>query len=106
MGWGPPAFAGDDPAVAEGKQRAFQAMTNLGMPKEQVLDLLSRFDLGEVERQIAWLPSRGAKNPARFLAAAIEGSYDRPLALRRQTGRDEQAGQDDETDQASNLPAR
>lgn len=83
MGWTPPDFAGDDPAVAEGKRRAFQAMTNVGMPKEQALDLLSRFDLGEVERQIAWLPSRKAKTPARFLAAAIEGNYDRPLALRQ-----------------------
>jgi hypothetical protein len=86
MGWGPPAFAGDDPAVAQGKQKAFQAMTGFGMPKEQALDLLSRFDLGAVESQISWLPQRNAKNPARFLAAAIEGNYDRPLALRRQTG--------------------
>ena len=73
MGWGPPAFAGDDPAVAEVKRKAFKAMTDLGMPKEQALDLLTRFELGEIERQVAWLPSRNAKNPARFLAAAIEG---------------------------------
>ena len=99
MGWGPPAFAGDDPAVAEGKQTAFKAMNNLGMPRDQALDLLSRYDLGEVERQIAWLPSRGAKNPARYLAAAIEGSYDMPLSLRRQ------AGEGEESDQAGTLPA-
>lgn len=86
MGWGPPDFAGDDPAVADGKRQAFEATTGFGMPKEQALDLLARFDLAAVESQIAWLPSRGAKNPARFLAAAIEGSYDRPLNLRRQTG--------------------
>ena len=84
MGWSPPDFAGDDPAVAEGKQRAYQAMTDIGIPKAQALDLLSRFDLGAVERQIAWLPQRHAKNPARFLAAAIEGGYDRPLDFRRQ----------------------
>jgi len=84
MGWGPPAFPGDDPAVAEGKQRAYKAMTDVSVPKEQALDLLGRFDLGDVERQIAWLPSRNAKNPARYLAAAIEGSYDMPLSLRRQ----------------------
>ena len=84
MGWSPPDFAGDDPAVAEGKRRAFKAMTDTGMPKEQALDLLARFDLGVVESQITWLPQRSAKNPARFLAAAIEGGYDRPLALRRQ----------------------
>ena len=86
MGWAPPDFAGEDPAVAKGKQRACQAMTNVGMPKEQALDLLARFDLGAVESQIAWLPSRSAKNPARFLAAAIEGGYDRPLTLRGQAG--------------------
>ncbi len=85
MGWAPPDFAGEDPAAAGGKQRAYQAMTNVGMPKGQALDLLARFDLGAVESQIAWLPSRNAKNPARFLAAAIEGGYDRPLALRGQT---------------------
>ena len=69
--------------MAEGKQKAFKTMTDLGMPKDQALDLLARFDLGDVERQIAWLPSRNAKNPARFLAAAIEGGYDMPLNLRR-----------------------
>ena len=103
MGWMPPDFAGDDPAVAEGKRKAFAAMTNVGMPKEQALDLLSRFDLGAVERQIAWLPQRGAKNPARFLAAAIEGGYDRPLSLRRQAGEqaaedNTQVGEDDPTE--------
>jgi len=82
MGWGPPAFAGDDPAVAEGKRQAFKAMTDVGMAKEQALDLLSRFDLGAVERQIAWLPQRNAKTPARFLVAAIEGGYDRPSGAR------------------------
>ena len=91
MGWGPPAFEGDDPAVAEGKRRAFGAMTGFGMPKEQALDLLARFDLGDVERQIAWLPSRNAKNPARFLAAAIEGSYEPPLGGRH---RQERVGED------------
>ena len=90
MGWTPPDFAGEDPAVAEGKRQAFKAMTDVGMPKEQALDLLGRFDLGVVESQIAWLPQRNAKNPARFLAAAIEGGYDRPLALRRQAA--EEAG--------------
>jgi len=91
MGWGPPAFAGDDPAVAEGKRKAFKAMADVGMPKDQALDLLSRFDLGGIERQIAWLPSRNAKQPARFLAAAIEGGYDMPLNLRRQARPDSEA---------------
>ena len=96
MGWGPPSFAGDEPAVAEGKGRAFRAMTDVGMPRDQALDLLSRFDLEEIERQIAWLPSRGAKNPARYLAAAIEGGYDRPLSLRRQAGQIEEGTRTEE----------
>ena len=92
MGWAPPDFAGDDPAVAEGKRRAFKAMADIGMPKEQALDLLARYDLGAVERQISWLPQRHAKNPARFLAAAIEGNYDRPLTLRHQAPPSYEAG--------------
>ena len=104
MGWAPPDFAGDDPAVAEGKRKAFKAMTDLGMPKEQALDLLARFDLGDVERQIAWLPSRNAKNPARFLAAAIEGSYDMPLNLRRQTPTDGNAAVRDEAAEETSAP--
>ena len=100
MGWSPPDFAGDDPAVADGKRRAFQAMTDTGMPKEQALDLLGRFDLAAIESQISWLPQRSAKNPARFLAAAIEGSYDRPLALRRQAGIKEH-----KAEEAGNKPA-
>ena len=93
MGWTPPDFAGEDPAVAEGKRQAFKAMTDVGMPKEQALDLLARFDLRAVESQISWLPQRNAKNPARFLAAAIEGGYDRPLVLRRQAAEEAQTNE-------------
>ena len=86
MGWGPPAFEEDAPAVAEGKQEAYRRMTDLGMPREQALDLLARFDLGRIGRQLDWLPHRAAKSPARFLAAAIEGDYEAPPAVRsRQT---------------------
>ena len=99
MGWAPPDFAGDDPAVADGKRRAFKAMTDTGMPKEQALDLLARFDLGAVESQISWLPQRSAKNPARFLVAAIEGGYDKPLALRRQDPEEQEIGEQNRADE-------
>ena len=78
MGWAPPAFEGDEPAVAERKRRAYEKMTDLGMAKEQALDLLARFDVERVERQVGWMPYRGAKNPARFLAAAVVGDYEAP----------------------------
>ena len=84
MGWGPPAFAEDDPAVAEGKREAYRRMTDLGVPKEQALDLLARFDVERVGRQLDWLPHRNAKSPARFLAAAIEHDYEAPPVVRLQ----------------------
>ncbi len=82
MGWGPPAFEGDDPAVAEGKRQTYGQLTTLGLSKEQALDALSRFDLSRIERQIEWLPLRQAKSPSRFLLAAIEDDYEPPPILR------------------------
>lgn len=82
MGWGPPTFEGDDPAVAEGKRQAYGQLTNFGLGKEQALDVLSRFDLAHIQRQIEWLPLRQAKSPSRFLLAAIEGDYEPPPVLR------------------------
>ncbi len=58
MGWGPPAFAGEDPAVAAGKQQAYGQMTALGLPRAQALDVLARFDLARIERQLSWLGAR------------------------------------------------
>ena len=82
MGWAPPAFDGDTPEVADRKRAAYMAMTDLGMAKEQALDLLARFDVGRVERQVAWIGQRAAKSPSRFLAAAVEGDYEAPHVVR------------------------
>lgn len=84
MGWGPPAFEEDEPATAERKRWAYQRMSDLGMPKDQALDLLARFDMGRIERQLDWLPHRRAKSPLRFLLAAIENDYEAPPAVRVQ----------------------
>ena len=88
MGWdkrmeAPPAFAGEDPAAAEGKRRAFAAMASLGVPREQALDLLARFPLEAVERQLEWIGLRRAKSPGRYLVAAVENDYDAPFPVRR-----------------------
>lgn len=100
MGWEPPSFAGEDPAVAESRRRAFKAMTDVGMPRDQALDLLTRFDLAAIERQLAWLPARRAKSPSRLLAAAIEGDYEMPPSLRRQAPQEEAQGWTQESDRA------
>lgn len=83
MGWEPPAFDEDPPEVAEQKQRLYERLSGQGMTKTQAMDVLGRFDLGVVDRQMDWMPHRGAKNPARYLMAAIENDYDAPVAVRQ-----------------------
>lgn len=83
MGWGPPAFEDDPPEVAGEKQALFTLLSEQGMTKSQALDVLGRFDLGVVRRQLTWMPHRGAKNPARYLLAAIENNYEAPVAVRQ-----------------------
>lgn len=83
MGWGPPAFDEDPPEVAGQKQRLYERLSGQGMTKAQALDVLGRFDLGLVGHQLDWIPHRGAKNPARYLMAAIENNYEAPVAVRQ-----------------------
>jgi hypothetical protein len=92
MGWGPPAFEDDPPEVAEEKQALYDRLSEQGMSKSQALDVLGRFDLAVVRRQTEWMPHRAAKNPARYLAAAIEGDYEAPMAVRAQRGGANEAG--------------
>jgi hypothetical protein len=45
--------------------------------------LVDRYPEETIRKQLDWLPYRKAKDPARLLTAAIEGSYAQPLALKR-----------------------
>ncbi len=82
MGWGAPAFEDDPPDVAEEKQALYDRLSEQGMSKSQALDVLGRFDLAVVRRQLEWMPYRAAKNPSRYLQAAIENNYEAPVAMR------------------------
>lgn len=84
MGWGPPTFEDDPPNIATQKRVLYVRLDEQGMTKHQALDILSRFDLGIVSSQLDWMPYRGAKNPSRYLMAAIENNYDPPVAARVQ----------------------
>ncbi len=87
MGWGTPLFEDEEPGVAEEKRQLYEKLSEQGMPKDKALDILSRFDLGQVLSQIEWMPHRGAKNPARYLMAAIENNYEPPVAVRAEQER-------------------
>lgn len=82
MGWAPPLFEDEEPGVAEEKGQLYEKLSEQGLPKDKALDILSRFDLARVRSQMEWMPHRGAKNPARYLVAAIENNYDPPVAVR------------------------
>ncbi len=82
MGWGAPAFEDDPPEVAEEKRSLYDKLSEHGMSKSQAVDALDRFDLTVVRRQLEWIPYRAAKNPSRYLQAAIENNYEAPVAMR------------------------
>lgn len=83
MGWGAPAFEDDLPEVAEEKRALYDKLSEQGMSKSQALEVLNRFDLAVVRRQCDWMPYRAAKNPSRYLQAAIENDYEAPVAVRQ-----------------------
>ena len=82
MGWGTPLFEDEEPSVAEEKREIYEKLSEQGVSNGKALDVLGRFDLTQVRSQIEWMPHRGAKNPARYLMAAIENNYDPPVAVR------------------------
>ena len=58
-------------------------LENNGLTRDQADKLLATHSWQRIEQQLGWLPFRNAKNPAAFLAAAIEGCYEEPRLLRR-----------------------
>jgi hypothetical protein len=85
-----------------------QRLSRLGVTAEQADILLETFPLEEIELQIAWLPYRGAKNPASYLVAAITGRFDEPGLLRmrreqQQAGDDAQAAHGERNPSATDI---
>ncbi len=58
------------------------ALIQAGLYPEQADELLAEYDHERIQRQLAWLPYRGARNPAGMLMAAIRGDYEAPPAVR------------------------
>jgi hypothetical protein len=65
--------------IPEGREgEAYRAMLVVGITDQEARNLLIENPLEVIEEQIEWLPVRGARNPARFLSAAIRGNYASP----------------------------
>lgn len=72
-----PEDAADTP---EGHLR--RRLLAVGIPRAQVHVLVKQYPYEQIEQQLQWLPYRRAKDPARFVVAAIENRYDAPPPTR------------------------
>ncbi len=83
-----------------------QRLFRMGVTAEQVQILLETFPIEEIEQQIAWLPYRGAKNPASYLVAAITGRYAEPglLQMRREQQESAPPARPDDPPWLANTP--
>lgn len=70
---------------------AYRALVALGVPRDTALGLLNEHPLESVQRQLQWLPERGAKSPARFIVAAVREDYGEPFEPRRIGFRNDEA---------------
>ncbi len=70
-----------DPQAA----KAREALIEVGLLEQQADELLERYDLPRIERQLAWLPLREARSPVGFLLSAIKNDYEAPPGWKPET---------------------
>lgn len=66
----------------EGELR--KRLAAIGMARDTVTNLIGEFGVDAVGGQLDWLPYRNAKDPARYLAAAVRGQYAEPAQATRE----------------------
>ena len=64
----------------EGEVR--RGLRSLGIARDLIDELIEEFGIEACHRQVLWMPLRGAKNPARYVVAAIQENYSPPRGLR------------------------
>jgi hypothetical protein len=74
---GIPEFADSDSPEGE----AWRGLMAAGVPKVQARELVDEYPAEEILRQLEWLPARNAREPARFIVAAIRERYGQPPSL-------------------------
>ncbi len=57
-----------------------RALLDVGLTRDEADELLAGFPRDVIQKQLDWLPARGARNPARYLVAAIRGDYAAPVS--------------------------
>jgi hypothetical protein len=74
------AFLGHHPDEAADTPQgaARRGLLALGVPAAEVNELVEAWPVERILEQIAWLPHREARNPARFVVAAIRNGYAPP----------------------------
>jgi hypothetical protein len=88
-GWDVPRTA-DSPLDLELDELGRRLMA-VGLHREQIEFLLAQYDRPRIERQLAWLQYRRAKNPAGYLLAAIVDDYKAPISAPQTDNTDESA---------------
>lgn len=67
-----------EPADNSPESEARCALVAFGVARNEAELLVRDYPLESIQHQIDWLPKRHARNPARFLVAAIRGDYAPP----------------------------
>lgn len=74
----PPRNEPDRVADAMADSALRSELARIGLEVVQIDHLLSKFPAERIQRQLAWLPERDARNPAALLLRAIEQDWDAP----------------------------
>ena len=61
------------------------ALIEVGLLEQQADELLDRYEISRIERQLEWLPLREARSPAGFLLSAIKNDYEAPPGWKPET---------------------
>ncbi len=87
MGWEDPqerqrAQEEDEARLTDEQRELLARLAPAHVSREQATETLAAYEPARIARQLDWLPLRRAKNPARFLLAAIAGDYEPPAGVR------------------------
>jgi hypothetical protein len=59
-------------------------LLKLGVSRSQIMELVERYSLERIERQLQWLPLRRARKPSSLIVSAIKEDYELPSAALEQ----------------------